>query len=257
MKLIIGNTSQLSKYFNDDFLKISSKNIINNVFDSKYEEVHFSFGLNNKGLTATEYDEVNYFYTLDLIKDFLKISDKIIIYSTCELWSRCYGGIDLNTPFYFYEDPYILSKWKLTEKIKSLDSKKIITVYPFNFNSIYRNKNFLFGKIFKSIVNKEKIEIGDTYFYRDLLHTSYVANICQNLTEDKIIGSGRMFYVNDFIRDLYRLNNLEYENLVLESKSEYNYIPKNEYYLKSNVLYSYQNLLFDTLKDLNKQVKIV
>ena len=71
--------------------------------------------------------------------------------------------------------------------------------------------NFLFGKIFNSVLNEEHIEIGDTYYYRDLLHTSYVASICQNVSEDKIIGSGRMFFVNDFIRDLYKAFGLKYE----------------------------------------------
>jgi GDP-D-mannose dehydratase len=252
MKLIVGNTSQISNYFPNDYVKISSRNIPSEVFNQKYEEVHLVFGINVKGLKESLYNEVNYYYTLDLIKEFLKISDKIVIYSTCELWSNCWGGIDLKTPFNFHEEPYILSKWKITEEIKSINSKKIITIYPFNFNSTFRNENFLFGKIFKSIINKEKIEIGDTYFYRDLLHTSYVAKVCQNLTNDKIIGSGRMFFVNDFIRDLYKESGLMYEDFVKEKLYSFNHIPKNEYYLKNSSNYSYLDLINDTLKEMSK-----
>jgi len=250
MKLLVGNTSQISNYFPNDYVKISSRNIPSEFFNQIYEEVHLCFGENIKGKEKSIYDKINYCYTLDLIKEFLKISDKIIVYSTCELWSNCWGGIDLNTPFNFHEEPYILSKWKITEEIKSINSKKIITIYPFNFNSTFRNENFLFGKIFKSIINKEKIEIGDTYFYRDLLHTSYVAKVCQNLTNDKIIGSGRMFFVNDFIRDLYKESGLIYEDFVKEQLDSFNHIPKNEYYLKNSSNYSYLDLINDTLKEI-------
>lgn len=255
MKLLVGNTSQISKYFSNDYVKTSSRNIPSDIFGSKYEEVHLCFGENQKGKNRFIYDEINYFYSLDLIKEFLKISDKIIVYSTCELWSNCWGGIDLSTPFNFHEEPYILSKWKLDDKIKSIGNKKIISVYPFNFNSTFRNENFLFGKIFKSIINKEKIKIGDTYFYRDLLHTSYVAKVCQTLTNDKIIGSGRMFFVNDFIRDLYEKNGLLYEDFVKEKLDKFNYIPKNEYYLKNSPNYTYQDLINETLCDIKLKIR--
>ena len=120
MKLLVGNTSQISNYFKDDYLKISSRNIPNKIFDFKYEEVHLTFGLNSKGLSETDYNNINYYYTIDIVENFLKKSDKIVVYSTCELWSKCSGPINLTTPFNFYDDPYILSKCKLTEKIKSL-----------------------------------------------------------------------------------------------------------------------------------------
>jgi len=252
MKLLIGKTSQISNYFPNDYLKISSKNVSSQILEKKYEEVHLCFGENIKGKEKSIYNEINYYYTLDLIKEFLKISDKIIVYSTCELWSNCWGGIDLSTPMNFHEEPYILSKWKLDDKIKSFGNQKIISIYPFNFNSKFRNENFLFGKIFKSIINKEKIEIGDTYFYRDLLHTSYVAKVCQNLKNDKIIGSGRMFFVNDFIRDLYKESGLIYEDFVEENLDKFNQIPKNEYYLKNSSNYNYQDLINDTLKEIYK-----
>lgn len=249
MKLLIGSTSQISNYFSDSYTKINSRKISSEIFDNKYDEVHLPFGLNIKGRSQSEYDEVNYYYTLDLLKDLLKISDKIVVYSTCELWSDHCGPIDINTDFKFHENEYILSKSKLTNKIKSLNNNKIITVYPFNFNSTYRSDDFLFGKIFQSIINKKKITIGDTKYYRDLLHTSYVGKFCQNLKEDTIIGSGRMFFVNDFIKDLYKNFNLNYNELVEEDTSGWNFIPKNEYYLRGD-FYNYNDLLRDTINDL-------
>jgi hypothetical protein len=72
MKLLIGNTSQISNYFTDDYIKVSSRNIPSYIFESKYGEVHFCFGENEKGKEQSIYDEINYYYTLDLIKEFLK-----------------------------------------------------------------------------------------------------------------------------------------------------------------------------------------
>ena len=64
-----------------------------------------------------------------MIKDLIKISDKIIVYSTCELWSQHNGSIDINTEFRFHEDDYILSKFKITDKIKSLNEAFIIKTF--------------------------------------------------------------------------------------------------------------------------------
>jgi nucleoside-diphosphate-sugar epimerase len=252
VKLLIGSTSQISNYFPISYAKISSRNISNKIFDKKYEEVHLPFGLNIKGKSQSEYDDINYYYTLDLIKDLLKTSDKIVVYSTCELWSDCSGSIDLKTDYKFHQNEYILSKYKLTDSLKSLNNNKIIIVYPFNFNSTYRSEDFLFGKIFQSIIHNKKIKIGNTKYYRDLLHTSYVSKVCQNLNGDKIIGSGRMFFVNDFIRDLYRKFNLDYNELV-EEISDWSFMPQNEYYLKGD-FYNYNSLLKDTIKDIRLKI---
>ena len=70
---------------------------------------------------------------------------------------------------------YTESKLMLTETVKNREN--IITVYPFNFNSKFRSETFLFGKIFDSIINRKKIEIGSTYYYRDILHAKYVASL--------------------------------------------------------------------------------
>ena len=86
MKLLIGNTSQISHFY-PKVVKISSRNINTKIFDSEWDEVHLPFGLNTKNHTQSYYDEVNYFYTLDLINQLKRKSQKIVVFSTCELWS--------------------------------------------------------------------------------------------------------------------------------------------------------------------------
>ena len=259
--LVIGNTSQLSYYFPNDYIKISSRDInYNLLLNKKWDRVFICIGESRKFINDLDsYDNINFHMTLDIIKKFKNISNKIIVYSTCELWNQYDGPIDLKMDYSFYSTPYLQSKFKLTELItkNSTDYHNVIILYPFNFNSIFRNDNFLFGKIFNSIINKTKIEIGDTYFYRDLIHPIHVVNESINLNSHQLVGSGRLTFVNDFIRDLYKYYNLSYESLVVEHKEKFNeYERRKEYYLKSEInQYSYSQLLNDTINDINIKIK--
>jgi nucleoside-diphosphate-sugar epimerase len=129
-------------------------------------------------------------------------------------------------------------------------------MFPFNFNSIHRNINFLFGKIFNSIIEKKKIEIGNTYFYRDIIHPKFVVKNSIQANENQIIGSGRMIFVNDFIRDLYKYYGLDYSEFIYENFDKFNeYEKNNEYYLKSeNCLLDYKELLDLTIEDINTRL---
>ena len=146
----------------------------------------------------------------------------------------------------------------MTRRILDNEEKypNVIILYPFNFNSTKRSKDFLFGKIFSSIINKEKIKIGDTYYYRDIFHPNFIVEEILNASEHKIIGSGRLTFVNDFIRDLFSFYGLSYDDLVeenLESFKEYEI--KYEYYLKSKLpLYTYTRLIGDTVNDINQKI---
>lgn len=259
--LVIGNTSQLSYYFPSDYVKISSRNIESRLYSKNlWDRVFICVGESRKYIENIEiYDKVNFNLILDIINKFKSISNKIILYSTCELWNRYDGPINLSTPFNFYETPYLNSKHKMFNYInKNYDEyKNVIILFPFNFNSTYRDNNFLFGKIFNSILNKNKIDIGDTYFYRDLIHPKYVVKKSIELSEHTIIGSGRLTFINDFIRDLYEHYSLSYSDFIIENKNKYNeYEKKKEYYLKSDkCLYSYKELLKDTIEDINKKLK--
>lgn len=257
--LVIGNTSQLSKYFPKDYVKLSSRNIDKKFIQNKiWDRIFLCFGESRKFITDEKlYDEVNFEYTISLINDILPFSKKIVVYSTCELWNKHTGQIGLNTPFDFYKTNYTKSKFKLTKYL--LENKKkyhnVILIYPFNFNSTYRNQNFLFGKIFNSIVNEEKIEIGNTYFYRDIIHPKYVVKKSIDTNENLVVGSGRLIFVNDFIRDLYKAFNLDYDLYVIENINKFNEHEKvNEYYLESqNYLYNYDTLLNETIDEIKEK----
>ena len=257
--LLIGNTSQLSHYFPDEnFVKISSRNIDFNLLrESNWDRVFICLGESRKFISDIKlYDDINFYLTVDIIDKLKDVSKSIVVYSSCELWNKNSGQIDISMSFNFYNTPYLQSKYRLSKYLLSNTDKyyNVFILYPFNFNSIYRSSNFLFGKIFDSIINKKTIEIGDTYFYRDIIHPKYVVDESMNATGHKIIGSGRTIFVNDFIRELYSSYNMKYEDYVIESINKFNeYDKRNEYYLKSNECrYTYSNLLKDTIDDINK-----
>lgn len=257
--LVIGNTSQLSQYFPNDYIKVSSHNIDYEFITSQsWDRVFICFGESRKFIqNSSLYDDINYHLTIKLVDTLKEISKTVIVYSTCELWNRNDGKINLDMKYNYYNSLYIDSKYKLSKHIMGDDSyDNVFVMFPFNFNSKYRNENFLFGKIYKSIINKEKIEIGDTYFYRDITHAKFVVEESINTNSHKIIGSGRMIYVNDFIKDLYSHYNLDYNELVFENKKKYlEYEKRSEYYLESeNCKYTYQNLFNDTIQEIDELI---
>lgn len=258
--LVIGNTSQISYYFpKENFEFISSRNVDYKLLNKEYNRVFLCFGESRKFIDNNKiYDEVNYDLTIDLINKLKNKSQKIVVYSTCELWNKYSGQISLNSDFNFFETNYLNSKFKLTNHIISNKNEfeNVIIMFPFNFNSIHRNVNFLFGKIFNSIIEKKKIEIGNTYFYRDIIHPKFVVENSIQANENQIIGSGRMIFVNDFIRDLYKHYGLDYSEFIYENFDKFNeYEKNNEYYLKSeNCLLSYKELLDLTIEDINTRL---
>jgi len=258
--LVIGNTSQLSYYFPEHYMKVSSRNLdINKLVEKDWDRVFICLGESRKFIDNIKiYDDINFYLTLDIIDKLKDHSRNIIVYSTCELWNQYDGPIDISNNFNFFSTPYLQSKFRLSKYIlsNSRDYYNVFILYPFNFNSVYRNSNFLFGKIFDSLINKKVIEIGDTYFYRDIIHPKFVVDESINATSHKIVGSGRLVYVNDFIRDLYRHFNMDYSQYVIENIDKYNeYDKRKEYYLKSNnCLYDYKQLMVDTIKDINNKI---
>jgi nucleoside-diphosphate-sugar epimerase len=253
--LVIGDTSQLSSYFPENYIKISSRNIdINFLKKKQWGSVYLCFGESRKHLYDIKlYDEINYKLTKELIEILNNNSNKIVVYSTCELWSKYSGSIDISQQPNFYPTPYLNSKYEITKFILgNKDLKNTLIMYPFNFNSTKRDSNFLFGKIFDSIINKRKITIGNTYFYRDIIHPIFVVNESINADKHKIIGSGRLTFVNDFIRELYSIRGLSFDDYVIEKLDHFvEYDKINEYYLKTNkCVYSYTDLISDTIKDI-------
>ena len=254
--LIIGDTSQLSHYFPEDYERISSRNIDYSKFKDKfYDRIYFCFGENRTYIedNVKNFIDINVYYTLELIDFFKNLCNKIIVYGTSELWNDYEGGVSINMPMKWNYSPYIESKKIMTDFIINNHRDRVIILHPFNFNSFYRNGDFLFAKIFHSIIYKTPISIGDTYFYRDLIHPCFMVSESIKSTEDSIIGSGRLTFVNDFIRALYEYKGLKYNKLVTENNSNNLKLKRKIYYLNSKEC-KYFNLWKDTINDLKNNL---
>lgn len=256
MNLVIGNTSQLSKYFPDDYIKISSRNIdFNYLRNNSWDSVYITFAEQRIYDKNIDYITPNYINILQLIRILLPISLKIVCYTSCELWNNASGAIDTNTEpnFFPLNNEYVISKLLLLNKIKELryldkNYDKVVFVHPFYFNSVSRSKYFLFGKIFDSIINEKKIHVGSLDFYRDMVHAKYVVNTSIMAKKDSMAGSGKLVNVGEFIKDLYSINNLDFDRLVISDKSVE--IRQKNIVAKTYIEYTYENLLNDTQDDI-------
>jgi GDP-D-mannose dehydratase len=170
------------------------------------------------------------------------------------LWSNSVGTISVDDKFDF--DPnngYTVSKMLLVDEIKRLrkiDDKynKVKLLHPFYFNSVYRSKYFLFGKIFDSIINKKMIEVGNLDFYRDMVHAKFLVKKALEADTDMMLGSGKLFNVRDFVIDLYNSFNMDYFQYVKEDKTQ----KSNSKFLRADVdwNYTYNDLLNETIEDI-------
>jgi len=257
--LVIGNTSQLARYFpreGNDF--ISSRNIdVGKITSRKWNRIYLCSAEQRTFMKTAGFEDYNVKTTIGLIDQIKDSCENLIVYSTAELWNKVHGEINLSMDHKFNPSPYIVSKKKMTDILTGNREKysNVIILYPFNFNSTHRSPGFLFAKIFDSILNKKKIQIGNTYFYRELLHPSYVAKKSIELKEHTIIGSGRTIFVNDFIRHLYQEMGMEYEEYVTENIDNTRRQERDIYFLDSKVcLYSYSELLSDTVNDMKRRI---
>jgi len=260
--LVIGSTSQLAHYFPDDYIKISSRNIdMNYLKMNKWDSVYITFAEQRVHMNDIDYITPNYIYTMEVINSLIDNSNKIVIYTTCELWNKYKGAVYINSePEYEYNNDYVKSKLMLRNKIyelRNIDKKwfKIVIIHPFYFNSTLRKDGFLFNKIFDSIINNKKIEIGNTNFERDMVHTKYIAEKSISATKDEMIGSGMLFNINKFIKDLYNAFNMDYNFYVKENINIKDNHSKKSYYSKQEKIYTYDMLLKDTIDDI-KKIKI-
>lgn len=257
MNLIIGNTSQLSHYFPDDYIKISSRKIdFNYLKNNKWDSVYITFAEQKIYDQNIDYITPNYLNTLKIIKHLLQNSNKIVCYTSCELWSNLSGPISISTePNFNLKNEYAISKLLLLNKIKELRKannlyQKVIFIHPFYFNSIHRTEYFLFGKIFKSIINKEKIKVGNLNFSRDMVHPRFVVDKSIEATSDRMVGSGKLFNIRAFIKDLYRMNDMDFSQFVEETGEQS--ILNKQITAKVDWNYIYDNLLTDTQNDIEQ-----
>jgi nucleoside-diphosphate-sugar epimerase len=265
--LIIGNTSQLSYFFPEDYERISSRNIdMNYLKENEWDSVYLTFAEQRVYMGNIDYITPNYIYTKKIINN-LSENTKIIIYTTSELWNNVTGCVYPDDKFnYSYPDDsfynsysdYCLSKENLFKYVRAERFKgrlnNVIIIHPFNFNSTYRRSDFLFGKIFNCLINKVPIEIGNTYFYRDIVHAKYMVERSIKAEKDEMVGSGRLFFINDFIRDLFEHFDMKYDKYVKENNDKKSRYLEKLFYSYQEKVYTYDMLLKDTIEDVENRI---
>lgn len=258
--LIIGNTSQLSFFFpkeNSDF--ISSRNIdFVSIKKNKYDKIFITFAEQRTFLNddLDFFTSVNVDYTLDVINQLYDITNKFIIYSTSELWNNNEGPITLNTEFNYDYSHYIKSKEILCNTIINDEKlrKKVIIIYPFNFNSTFRKEGFLFSKIYDSIKNNKKVFLGNVDFERDLIHPFVVVKHSLECDSDMIIGGGVLINVKKFIEEIFKELHLDINNFIEFGDNDFLPIKRKKYF-SSESFCSYEDLLKLTVNDIKNNLK--
>jgi nucleoside-diphosphate-sugar epimerase len=254
--LIIGNTSQLCNYFPSNYHSISSRNInIDDIKNNKYDTIYILFAEQRTFLNEKEsfYTDVNFNYTIKLIDSLKNYSNRIIVYSTSELWNDYEGKVSVNMQYKYNYTPYIKSKEILCNYINEHKEKylNVNIVYPFNFNSPFRKEGFLFSKIFNSIIDKKKCEVGDLNFNRDIIHPSIIVNESINSVNDVLVGGGSLINIKKYVLDLFSISNMDFYDYIIENPNNGLKNVRKEYY--SEIKYSnYSDLLNLTINDIRK-----
>jgi nucleoside-diphosphate-sugar epimerase len=252
--LVIGNTSQLSHYFPKNYEFISSRNIDFKLYKKKkHNKIFITFAEQRTyiGDDLELFTKTNVDYTLKII-DFFKDKCNIIIwYSTIELWNNCEGQITINTPFNYNYTSYIKSKEIITNILKEKYSNKVIIIYPVNFNSIYRKGDYLFAKIISSLLNNKKIKIGDINFKRDILHPKFIVNGSLYATKSKIIGSGQLINIRNFVIELYDSMGMNFNDYVKENINNNLSTKRKTFYTDSSKI-NIQKIIDITVDEIKK-----
>lgn len=256
--LIIGETSQLSYFFPAEYDRISSRNIDFNSI-GKYDKIYITFAEQRTFLNESEkfFTDVNVDYTLKVIDRIKNLCNRVVVFSTSELWNGYEGPVSLDLKFKYNYSPYIRSKEILSDHILSNRDlySNVDIVYPFNFNSPYRKEGFLFSKIFKSIISKEIISVGDLDFNRDIIHPEIIIKKSISSNEDLLIGSGQTINIKKFIVDLYERFDLNPEDYIFFDTKNNLTNERKEYY--SKMKYSSEiELLELTCKDIKREIEL-
>lgn len=260
--LIIGNTSQISSFFPLTYERISSRNIDFHKFvNERYDRVYITFAEQrtfDKNLSENDFLSINVDLTSKVIDFFSKISNKVIVYGTAELWNNHNGSININTTINYKYSPYVKSKEVLYELIlnkKSIGNwNNVVILHSFNFNSLQRKSGFLFYKIFNSLINNEIANVGDLNINRDIIHPKYLVSKSLLVNEDCIIGSGKLTNVDSFISDLFQYYMKDYKEFIISDKSLSSNHVGNQFWLETNDIYD--NLLNDTVEEINNSYRI-
>lgn len=259
--LVIGDTSQLAQYFDStNTVKISSR--LPNFLDystQQWDTVYICFAEQRTYLAQepnmqSEFGRVNYHKTLEVIKEFMPCSRRVVYYSTAELWNNTVGAVDMNTPFSFHQNHYTISKYDITHELQDKSRYPNVSIcYPFNFNSVYRRYDYLMGKVFRSIIESKPIVIGDVDYFRDMTHPYYVVtdDIGRKIGEDYISGTGNLVHVGRFIERLYLELEMSFDKYVQIKPGPSSIYRKNIFYAAINQKNC--NVLKDTIAELKEE----
>jgi nucleoside-diphosphate-sugar epimerase len=256
--LVIGKTSQLSYFFPSEYDRISSRDInFSNI--KNYDKIYITFAEQRTFLNETEkfFTDINVDYTLEVINKIKHLCNRVVVFSTSELWNDYEGPVSLDLKFKYNYSPYIKSKEILSEQILSNRHlyPNVDIIYPFNFNSPYRKEGFLFSKIFKSIITKEKISVGDLDFNRDIIHPEIIIKNSISSNGDLLIGSGQAIAIKKFITILYEKFDLDPEEYIFFDSNNNLNNNRKEYY--SKMKYSSEIELIDlTYKDIKREIEL-
>lgn len=247
--LIIGQSAQVSRYMDPNTNRVCARSIPDSVFRKTWDRVYLCFA-EQRTKFAENKDYKQLFFETNVKKTTGLIgrikAKKIIVFSTTELWNNLSGPIDISTPFDFKENYYTDSKYELTKYCQQFEH--IAIAYPFNFNSTYRSADFLFGKVFSALKERKHTSVFSLNLQRELLHATFVANVCQRMQGSSIIGSGQLIQVADFVKDLFSHFELDYHDYITEKDPKYTF-PAACYAKSPPFPYTYQELLKDTVDD--------
>jgi len=264
--LVIGDSSQLGRFFPKNYMKISSRDYnLSELSKRMCGSVYICFAEQRTYMAKSSDSELTDLFwavNVDKPREIARVlqpcCERLVYFSTAELWNSTCGPVNSGCSFSYHANLYTTSKAAITDEFRNkTEYPNVSIVYPFNFNSIYRGGNYLFGKIFRSIIHNEEITIGDVDYYRELLHPSMIVDFCISrlqLGEDMIAGSGRLVHVGDFIRRLYDYFGLDFGSLVhIDPASTPSIYRQNIFYSNTYIEdYALENLFKITTMELKR-----
>ena len=116
--LVIGSTAQLSNYFPDTFVRVSSRSDLKSYTNTIWDTVYVCFGENRTYLAHSsdqsirdQFYDVNHSLTVDVVKMFSSVARRVVVYSTAELWNDCSGPVGIVTPVQYKPNRSRRKRW--------------------------------------------------------------------------------------------------------------------------------------------------
>jgi len=138
------------------------------------------------------------------------------------------------------------TKKELTEN--TINNKKVITLFPCNFNSKYRQEGFLFHKLILAITKDQKSKVGNLDFHREIAHTKYITRKVLQANKSEIISPGFQVNIKQYFTDVLKHFNKKYSDYFIETDNKSESYLDNVYDIEDES-YSYEKLVEQTVED--------